>query len=103
MISHFPLLHKMPALWLVLGLAFLWSSFLFYGIYPYPSRWLNDDLSYLTVAKHIAYDGKPYRNFLYFGNDMENMEALHQPLPLYQHILDVHFPAYSYFLSPFLL
>lgn len=97
------MIKKHAGLWLVLGIAFLWASALFYSIYPYPSRWLSDDVSYLNVAKHIAYNGTPYRTSFYFENDLEEMRKLGQPKPLHQHILDTHFPAYSYFLSIFLL
>ena len=101
--THFPQGRKHTSFWLALVIAFCWSSLLFNTIYPYPSRWLNDDMIYLNVAKHIEYDGAPYRTAVFFDSDLDDMRKLGQADPLYQHVLDIHVPVYSYFLSPFLL
>lgn len=82
-----------------------WSSVLFAAIYPYPSRWMNDDMQYLLIAHNITRSGEPYLTLLTerYGGDMENMLQLEKPAPLYRHVLGYHFPSYSYFLAGLLL
>lgn len=83
----------------------VWAIFLFAPLYPHPLRWISDDLWYLSVSHQIIERGVPYRNVIfddYDGGELRNMVALGQPEPIHRHVLDYHFPAYSFLLSLFI-